>query len=350
MRNLPELPDRTGGSGFDDFLSNLRPYPNPPDFRIALGYGAAGSALTLLAAGALALLPPGGSVEGDGFHAVGTSLLAWLLNVFGVMALPFAVLGAAGLIATAIVAVVDRPTPLAGNVLVVQSVFGVASALFAGIGWLVLVAVTLLNLLLWVAAVLAVGAGLVLLVRGQLFAAVVVGLLGLATFSALENAASGPVPGGGGGEPSVGRSAEPSLPAAEPRLERWQIRRQRRAKRQAERRRRLARKRRALGRRRAVLKRRMDAEYAAWTQVPYAAPCDESDRRVELESLHEEFVEMAAALRTAQRNGGNGVFRQVRGELDRVRVERDRALAYPYSFYDRYGRCPSGPAAMAFLW
>jgi hypothetical protein len=350
MRSLPpELPDSTGGSGFDGFLSRLRPYPSPPDFRIALSYAAAGSALTLLAAGATALLPSGASVEGDGFYAIGATSLASVLDMFGVMALPLAVLGVAGLVATAIVAVVDRPTPRAGNVLVAPTVFGVAAALFAGIGWLVFVAATLLNLLSWIAAILAIIAAFVLLVRGQLVIAAVVGVLGLAVFSALENAASGPV-AGGAGEPSVGRSVEPTPPAAEPRQERWQIKRERREQRLAERRRRLARKRRMLGRRRAALERRMDAEYAAWQQVPYVAPCDESDRRVELESLREEFAEMAGALRTAQRNGGHGQFHQVRKELDRMGRERGRALADPYGFYDRYGRCPSGPAAMAFLW
>ena len=354
MRSLPpELPDRMGGgSPFDDFLPRLRPYPAPPGFRVALLYAVAGSALTLLAAGAAALLPSGESVEGDGFHAVGATSLASVLEAFDALALPFAVLGAAGLVATAIVAAIDRPTALAGGVLIAPPVIGVVSALCVGIGWLLLFIVTAANLLLWLAAVALIGVGLVLLARGQLLVAVVVGALGFAAISALEDAASGPVTGSHTGEPpdAPGRSVDPAPSPAEPRQERWQVKRKRRAQRRAERRRRLARKRRALGRRRTALKQRMDAEYAAWQQVPYAVPCDESDRRVELESLRDQFSEMKAALRIAQRNGGSGEFRQARKELDRVAHERERALADPYGFHDRFGRCPSGPGAMAFLW
>lgn len=349
LARQPEPPaGGAGGSAFYDFLSRLRPYPTPPDFRIAQLYGVAGSALTLLAAGATALLPSGEAVQGDGFHAVGATFLASVLDLLGTLALPLAGLGAAGLLAVAVVAVLNRSTTTASAVLVALPVVGIISVASVGIGWLLLLTVTVLNLLFWIAAVGLIGAGLLFMLRGQVAAGLVVVVLGVAVISALENAASDQFveSSPSGASQSADPSPAPALAPAEPRRGRQE------AQQAAERRRRERVKERwALGRDRVKLERRMDAEYEAWLQVPYVPPCDGSTRRTELESLREQFGEMARELRTAQQSlEQRGSFRMVRNDLQRVAREREQAVADPYGFYERFGTCPSGAGAMEWLW
>jgi hypothetical protein len=346
LARQPESPaGGAGGSAFDDFLSRLRPYPAPPDFRIAQLYGVAGSALTLLAAGAATLLPSGEAVQGDGFHAVGATFLASVLDLFGTLALPLAGLGAAGLLAVAIVSALDRSTALAGGVLVALPMIGIISVASVGIGWLLLLTVTVLNLLFWIAAVGLIGAGLLFVLRGQLAAGLAVVVLGFAVLSALENAASDQFVGSSPSGASQSADPPPFPSPAEPRREQ-----QERQQATEGRRRQQVKERRALGRERVKLEQRMEAEYAAWRQVPYVPPCDGSTRRTELDSLREELGEMARTLRTAQQNRQNATFHRVRSDLKRVAREREQAVADPYGFYERFGTCPSGAGAMEWLW
>lgn len=348
-RSLPELSGGgAGGSALEDFLSRLRPYPPPPDFGIALWYAAAGSGLALVAAAAAALLPSGEDLQGDGFHAVGVGSTASVLNLVGALALPIAILGVGMLWGTAFLAVRNRSSSLIAGLLILPPLLGVTSAIAVGVGWLLLLALTVLNALLWLTAIVLVLIGAGIALRGEVIAGLLLCVLAIALASALENAAS-PSTDGSHVESPVERAGQPPnepvdrLPAEVQRLERERD--------EAERRKRhLAKMRRLLGEVRTHLEHRLAAEYRAWLKVPYAAPCDESNRRAQLTRLKDQFDAMGGWLRKAQRNGANGRFLRVKNELQRVVKERRRALVAPDRFHYLYGMCPSPTSTLRWRW
>lgn len=337
--SLPEPVGVARGSAFEDFLSRLRPYPPPPSFDAALLLAAAGSLLTPLAAGAAAILPSGDELRGDGFHAVGVDTIASALDLYGTLALPLLILGLVMLIVTMILVAHNRPTALANCALIVLPVLGVASIVSVGFGWLLLLTVTMLNLLLWLAAVVLLLVGLGIVLRGDLITGLSVALLAIALATTLEVAASPPSEGA-----SAAGTAQPSgMPP-------WMERREREQQEAERRRHQRAKMQGILGGARQRLERRMDAEYAAWLRVPYAAPCDESTRRAELQALRDQFSAMVTWLWKAQRNGANGRFLRVKKELKRVAQERRRALTAPRRFHYLYGVCPSPAGALDWEW
>lgn len=349
MRRLPELSGGVaGGSAFEDFLSRLRPYPPPPDFRIALWYAAAGSVLALIAAVAAALLPSGNDLQGDGFHAVGVDNTASVLNLVGALALPIGILGIGMLCGIVFLAVRNRSSSLIAGLLILPPLLGIASAIAVGVGWLLLLALTVLNALLWLSAIALglVGAGIAL--RGEVITGLVLCVLAIALGSALENAASPSTKGSHAASPVERTGQPPNGPANRLPAE---VQRRERERNEAERRERhLAKMRRLLGRVRTHLERRMNAEYRTWLKVPYAGPCDESDRRAQLARLRDRFEAMRRWLRKAQRNGANGRFLRVKKELRRVAEERGRALVAPARFHDLYGHCPSPGGTLRWEW
>jgi|GEM_PF-2950043 len=338
MSRPPELPDAGEESAFADFLASLRPYPPPPGFGSSLLFAAGGSLLMFIAAVALGLLPS--SVEGDGFHAVFASQLGSLLEVFRVLRGPFIVGGLVGLAATGIVGLRRRLGPLTELVLIALPAIGLATLLWAVAGWLVFIAVSGINLALWTLTVGLAAAAIVSLLRGEVAVAVVAAVATMALASWLQSA-SDSAPESGVPAPGISRAVEPQQPQAAPAPPRASPHTADRQRRDAPRR--------ALAPRRLELEGRMDAEYARWREVPFAPPCGQM-RGTELGSLQEELGEMARALRSAEQAGRTGTFRKAAGDLDRVTAERRRALADPTGFYERFGRCPSGPGAMALLW
>jgi hypothetical protein len=72
------------------------------------------------------------------------------MGAAGVLALPVAVIGAVLLLATGAIALLGRRDGMAGALCVAQPVIGVAALGGAGLGWVALLAVILINLVIWV--------------------------------------------------------------------------------------------------------------------------------------------------------------------------------------------------------
>jgi hypothetical protein len=360
MRNLPAEPGHEssggGGSAFADFISRLRPYPPPPGFQMALLY-AAGGALALLVAGIFAAALPT-DLEGNGFHAIGASEIEPILRFFAAPAGVFIFLGFLGLGMTALVGMRRRIGEMAGAILALLTMIGMAAFLWMAAGWAVWGLVTGANALLWLLVLSAIPIAGVLVLRGEFVGAIVTLVIAFVFASVLSQAASDPEPS----PQQAGVSQEAPAPSpieaeeapppeaspAEPPPVSPAVGRQQEE--EAERQRQREQKQAALTQRRIALEARMTAEYAGWREVPYFPPCDRVTRRAELEDLRGEFAGMKQYLREAARNGGTGVFRRVARDLESVTRERERALADPAGFFNRYGTCPSGAGAMAFLW
>jgi hypothetical protein len=355
MSSLPEHGHGGGGSSaFADFLSRLRPYPPPPGFRAALLYAARGSVFLLIAAGLTHVLQT--DLEGDGFHTLGAAQFGLLLEVFQAPSTIFLVLGLAGLVAVALVGTRGRISEATGGILTILTMLGVAALLWAAFGWLLWVLFGVVSLLIRLMPLGFMGIALFRLMHGDIAMAVVLAIVALATAVWLEELASDPASSGSSQSAGPIQREAPPLPVEEaelpppehdppaepppvsPAVE------QRRE--QAERR---QQKREALTQRRIALEARIEAESAAWSHVPYVSPCNLENRRGELESLRQQFARMKRELRSAEQYGETGVFRKAAGDLERVRREREHALADPASIYERFGRCP-GAGAMAYGW
>jgi hypothetical protein len=140
-----------GPSAFDRFLGTLVPGQPPSDeYGRALLYAALGSALTLTASAACALLPEKESILGAGVYAAGRRTLANVMGAASDLALPLAILGGVLLLLTGVVALIGRRGDrISGAVCIASPIVGVGALGGAGLSWLTLLVILAVNLLIW---------------------------------------------------------------------------------------------------------------------------------------------------------------------------------------------------------
>jgi len=331
MSNLPVEP-HDDDSAFGGFLSRLRPYPPPPGFRVALLYAAGGSILLLLAGLAASALPSSGDLTRQ--LAVGAAQVGVVLELFRAPSAVFAFFGLAGLTVTAVIGLRRRVDDGAGGVLTALTMTGIGAAIWAALGWLIVLIGFLATLALWLLVVALICGAAMVAFRAEWGMAIVLLVCAVLLSSWLQNATgddprptadaarSSPAPEQSVIAPPVAEPAEPHKPPPP-----------------------------GLVRQRIALEARMASVYEAWQEVPYVGPsCDQTVRTAELVSLRDVMAQMRQRIWEAARNREPAAFRQVAADLDRVDRGWARSVTDPRSAYERVGRCPSAVGVMAFRW
>lgn len=153
--------ESSGDSPLHRLRQQIRPYPaasgGDPRSR-ALLYGAAGSGAALVSAGIASALPDGADVRASSFYLLGQDAAASLVDLVGSFVAPLMIIGLLLLITTGLVYVGKTEHPWVDALCVAQPVLGVTALGGSAVGWITLAALLALNLLLWVAIIVAVGA------------------------------------------------------------------------------------------------------------------------------------------------------------------------------------------------
>jgi len=144
------------GSPLHRLREQMRAYPPLPGGdprQRALLYGGLGSVISLVGAGVAAALPPGSSIRSSGFYVIGKGTVAGLLDVFGGLVVPLAIVGGLLLVTTLIVYLTDYQGQPGEVLCAVQPMVGVVALGGSAAGWLVLIGLVVLNLLLWLVVI-----------------------------------------------------------------------------------------------------------------------------------------------------------------------------------------------------
>lgn len=149
----PAAPDPSagGGSVYADFMGRLRDYvaPPPPDelgWRACLGVGA-----MLGSAGLLALLPSGHTLASGGlFRWVSASGVASMADSASALVAPLTLFAMVMLLGVAAIYLTEWGATPALFFLTAQTVFGVAALAVVVVVWVYLLAVFVINVVIWI--------------------------------------------------------------------------------------------------------------------------------------------------------------------------------------------------------